>query len=52
MENVEELVYLAVSNGEWMDEKTLHLIKSKLLFEKKLSKWRFSKYYGLSKLRC
>jgi hypothetical protein len=37
MENVEELVYLAVSNGEWMDEKTLNLIKSKL-FKKKLSK--------------
>jgi hypothetical protein len=28
MENAEELVYLAVSNGEWMDEKTLQLIKS------------------------
>jgi hypothetical protein len=31
MENAEELVYLAVSNGEWMDEKSLQLIKSKLL---------------------
>jgi hypothetical protein len=28
MENAEELVYLAVRNGEWMDEKTLQLIKS------------------------
>ncbi|KAK4008902.1 ankyrin-1 [Daphnia magna] len=28
MENAEEVIYLAVSNGEWMDEKSLQLIKS------------------------
>lgn len=36
MENAEEVIYLAVSNGEWMDEKSLQLIKSDNLPRKTL----------------